>query len=650
MAFRAAKESNNADAIKLTQTSPFNDPYMVAAIHFASQTNFDSANHKLLELVKAVWRNAILQTKINEDCNQKIQDEQLRSNMNKWAKHLRLWKAPCKAGLVKKYGRDELTVATNLPKLPRKEDYNFLFRSRGRNVDDKREGQLPLSLIRKDTLPFWSPNSKSMQKAFADMSLTTYLFNNGAPTWHFAEKAWHVMLVPVGEWIIYNRSMYYVVEVLPAGAILWPARKATHEPVIFWDPEPAALTWLHIYDVDTVQVVPTKAISPVHKRLVHGVTSSLSVEFRRLGKRDIPLLDWAADRGFNGVPESVVKRLFAQFEIGKAVPADPEAVSVEVMRHVKPDMTIDEALAALLAGRGGADIDCGMGDVDVDVLCDVCSPGEQKDIRDKVQEGAKSAARKRDRRSRVKAAVDSHFAAKPMTPTAKERSKMLKKSFPKAIPIRALPDNINPVVQHGYLQIQQLLNPELDKVKHANTHTIVHRIEYGGDSIDLHLAHSNQIFFPVLLMQLKLDLSYVIHSCLETARSSGALLSARATTSCRSGSRQARVLLRTIPTGGTLSCIGRSASRSRGLCAGMTRLASWCSSTLGSGTRKTLARSAYIYMHTYVHAYIYIYIYTGHLRVQANGRTNQLKLLQTRRRCDTDVLGKTTRTWHHALS
>ena len=168
-------------------------------------------------------------------------------------------------------------------------------------------------------------------------------------------------------------------------------------------------------------------------------------------------------------------------------------------------------------------------------------------------------------------------------------------------------------------------------------HTIVHRIEYGGDSIDLHLAHSNQIFFPVLLMQLKLDLSYVIHSCLETARSSGALLSARATTSCRSGSRQARVLLRTIPTGGTLSCIRRSASRSRGLCAGMTRLASWCSSTLGSGTWKTPARSAYIYMHTYVHAYIYI----GYLRVQANGRTNQLKLLQTRRRCDTDVLGKT---------
>ena len=146
------------------------------------------------------------------------------------------------------------------------------------------------------------------------------------------------------------------------------------------------------------------------------------------------------------MPESVVKRLFAQFEIGKAVPADPEAVSMEVMRHVKPDMTIDEALAALLAGRGGADIDCGMGDVDVDVLCDVYSPGEQKDIRDKVQEGAKSAAQKRDRRSRVKAAVNSHFAAKPMTPTAKERSKMLKKSFPKAIPIRALPDNINPMV------------------------------------------------------------------------------------------------------------------------------------------------------------------------------------------------------------
>ena len=347
---------------------------------------------------------------------------------------------------MEKYGRNEATVAMNLPKLPtRKEDCSFLFRSRGRNVDDKREGQLPLSLFRKDTLPFWSPNSKSMQKAFAELSLTTYLFNNGAPTWHFAEKAWHVMLVPVGEWIIHNCSMYYVVEVLPAGAILWPARKATHELHIFWDPEPAALTWLHIFDADTVKVVPTKAISPVHKRLVHGVTSSLSVSFRRLGK-DIPLLDFAADRGFNGVPESVVRRLFAQFEIGKAVPADPEAVSVEVMRHVKPDMTIDEALAALLAGRGGADIDCGMDDVDVDVLCDVCSPGEQKDIRDKVQEGAKSAARKRDRRSRVKAAVDSHFAAKPMTPTAKERSKMFKKSFPKAIPIRALPDNINPVV------------------------------------------------------------------------------------------------------------------------------------------------------------------------------------------------------------
>ena len=95
-AFRAAKTSNNADTLKLTEKSPFNDPYMVAAIHFAEQTNFESVNHKLAEMVGVVWRDAILQTKINEDCNQKIKDCQVRNDSNKASKYFTLWRIPTK--------------------------------------------------------------------------------------------------------------------------------------------------------------------------------------------------------------------------------------------------------------------------------------------------------------------------------------------------------------------------------------------------------------------------------------------------------------------------------------------------------------------------------------------------------------------------
>jgi hypothetical protein len=112
-AWEAAQAQVLPSALELADRCTLRGEFMRCCIHFAKESEW-RVNPMLLEMVRTLF-TSMLQTKMNEDANQKLRDHETRDNASKSMKHFKQWSIPVDHEVLKSYDRPEIKPAAALP-------------------------------------------------------------------------------------------------------------------------------------------------------------------------------------------------------------------------------------------------------------------------------------------------------------------------------------------------------------------------------------------------------------------------------------------------------------------------------------------------------------------------------------------------------
>lgn len=457
LAFRAAASCQVSEVTQMHKRCVLQGEFFQACIHFAEKSEWQ-LSRELNELVAAIFRG-FLQTKMNEDANQKIRDRETRACANKVQQHCTQWSVPIKAEVLADYERTEIKANWGLPRRARRDPrLGHIFQKVTRGVAPqqqqaegnrkrKRSGATPVpdgaapnesvpdgaapsqpwSAVLKKVMGsagWWSPSAQSQRKAWGELQLMATLHETSS--WHLADEVWRTHFVPVGEWVIMGSQLVYVVESFGCAVLGWKATKV-HGKHFSWATELKKLEWFHLFTFEACHVVATKVTSPLYKRIQLGADAPLgAVSFMSTEANKVPVLQWQAARAFPGVPECQLRQLHRQLALASSPDEvlQEEDVILALMRSVTKDLS-EEAAYRALCGRKVKDVgeDWALADIHAEEVRDVVVVKDAKDVEDAKKGQTQQRLREKVLRKRARIAVTNHFAAKPMTAKAKAMSK-----------------------------------------------------------------------------------------------------------------------------------------------------------------------------------------------------------------------------------
>ena len=182
----------------------------------------------------------------------------------------------------------------------------------------------------------------------------------------------------------------------------WPVHRVGKTVWALDTGDGTSCNWKQFFTLDSLFVIPSTPISPLHAAIKgvqpinHGIVCN--------HKAPVPLLTWMADRGFQGVPEYLLKKL--HFEFGLTIP-EPEAgadyecqLALSLMKELKPGIEAD-AVECGLRQRLQDDTE-GCDDAEIlncfaasEIVEDVCGKSD-KEFTKKFVADAKAAGARRD--------------------------------------------------------------------------------------------------------------------------------------------------------------------------------------------------------------------------------------------------------------
>ena len=337
---------------------------------------WDMIVERLTDMTKAIY-NGWGQTKIVEDTNRVLRDRETRDVNNRRLSMINYWSAMRGGKTIELHERAELiadkslqssgnipgsmfTASDHIPELP--------------GADE---------ITGKTTWRSYSP--QTVYSMYAYIAAMQYCQESNQ--WGRIGRCWLAMLFRPGMVVnhVVNGAAVLVLDVMGACAVLcWKLQRHRVEDVIYFTPtgdcvENESATWIVPLDVAQYEVVPVKAVSPVHLWLKTNrvYVESMGVVLLKSGEPE-DLWTWAALKCFWGFKLPQLNQ-FSKF--WKVEQPTPELFSIlkRLIKRIIPAVTPEE-LSEILRLRCVVEKDHIEDLVDADVLDDLLSPDEAQAV------------------------------------------------------------------------------------------------------------------------------------------------------------------------------------------------------------------------------------------------------------------------------
>ncbi|CAE8636574.1 unnamed protein product [Polarella glacialis] len=370
--------------------------------------------------------------KMFEDTNQKLRDYEERDGAGKVVQNFKAYQTPQVHGLIAQNRRVEIDVTSTLPTPPRN-DMASIF-----HFSTKPVGNLPLEGILADRK--WdSPTPQSEKRAYGEVALFQKLHE--LDNWQLAEESWKAGVVPEFQFVarkdVANPAWLFSLLVTETSVLCWPA--LCRGKYITLDPTASHTIWLPVFSLETMVVLPTEPISPLHG-VVEGslLMDALGVQCKIMGVEQALLL-WQARRGFASVSEAAMSKVYKELGISAPgcessdTPADPEllgdletALALGLTRHLCPDM--DETTCSMVMHMRKV-VSVGIPDdiddegFDSEVLDDLALKSDSKVIKNYMETCVVNKQKRAGLTKTVDQLVKHSFVARPFRLKPKSKSK-----------------------------------------------------------------------------------------------------------------------------------------------------------------------------------------------------------------------------------
>ena len=333
-------------------------PAMTWLLERLRQHDFRRLDGPAMELVKAMW-SSLLNSKLVEDLNKLQREHETRTASSKHVSRMEAWRCGSQHKLLQSYDRHEVSVSV-LQYEPASYEQDSLFMAPRRPdptepVEERRFLEALKGVTQTSaSWPTFTPESQ--QETFANLALLIHLFKNGCD-WALAERAHFASMLPEGHCISKEGRVYYVVRAYEHGALCWKATLSARE--CFLNMEIERLTWIFVFGLDEVKVLPLKAVCPRHMfRLCKKGNAGVSMIF----KGACTLVEHHMSTGFAGLREATLRHFGQALGVPERssdseAPAEATLV-VDLMLHVNPLLTEEEVVSKVFSREeaGGCDV------------------------------------------------------------------------------------------------------------------------------------------------------------------------------------------------------------------------------------------------------------------------------------------------------
>jgi hypothetical protein len=338
-----------------------------------------------------------MQSRIIEDCNQKLRDHESRDNASKVLRHVALWRIPSSHELIRSYGRDEACPSHFAAQVPAADTMERLFvQSPPRSVaqlEGLSVAERNAELIRKawdDRLrkvtekhDWQTFNPAGKAQLVAEMSAMLHAHEHNA--WDDLANIWQSRVVPQHQLCRHKvkKHVFFTLCVFDCAVLNWPA-KQIEKGMWSFDMDIVELKWEFVQDVKNIEILPTKVVAPLHSFL-QKAKSALRIKWVQTSP-PLSLIDWQSQRGFPNVPEIALKKLFAV--LGIEMPDETQTddyrmeLKMGLIAHCQPTFDEFDAMKVINEAHMVENSDASSGDLDLspEMVRDVVVPSECAEV------------------------------------------------------------------------------------------------------------------------------------------------------------------------------------------------------------------------------------------------------------------------------
>ena len=322
-------------------------PAMKWFLHRLKKDEFGDVSPQVRQFLTDLW-SSLLNSKAVEDLQKLQREHGVRSNPSKQVSKMEAWRVGSQHKLLPSYDRQEIS-ASNFVLQPENFQEADLFaapqRENSKASDQEKAFSQKLKQVTGQTSwPTFNPETQ--QETFANLALLIHIHDK-LGDWQKVEQAYRASFLPEGHCILQGGCLYYVIRVYENAALCWPS--TLYQTGIKMDMDIAELSWVFVFETESVQVIPVEPVSPVYmfdlcKKANAGVTLK--------GGSPVSLLDHHMTTGFAGLRESALRRYMSDLGIPENV-TDPEvpeecSLAANLMLHVNPMLNEHEVVNKLL--------------------------------------------------------------------------------------------------------------------------------------------------------------------------------------------------------------------------------------------------------------------------------------------------------------
>lgn len=347
-AYAAARACSLPLVVRLAKRCPLNTRVMEQFARLARSTQY-TPSWVVQDMVRRMFAG-FGQEKIVEDLNQRQVDAQTRDSTSQSLGVWRSWQVAADCRLVEQYGRSPVQVEV-AESIALRESYDDIFRPS--SAADEAQSHLDLAGVMRDK-EWTSLNSGGLRGLVSEMQVLVQAHALG--DFAMVGEAWRCQVFPLHELVLIEAAgkiteVFLVLAKTDFAVLTYPVRRVGHRNIALAG-HGSKSKLQSFFSFDGAFVVPVAPISPMHGLLRDGVAAGDYGIIGALGEKQ-PLLDFQARRGFLGVPESALRRLYRHLDL--AEPSAVEDVDIEtalalpLMQSLAQDMTAEQIEEALLA-------------------------------------------------------------------------------------------------------------------------------------------------------------------------------------------------------------------------------------------------------------------------------------------------------------
>lgn len=356
---------------------------MQYALTFCKQGEWREITPAMRSLLSVLFET-VGQTKLVEDCNQLLRDRETRDAPSKALARFSSWATPVDHGLLQRHGRADIEVNSSAAVDPNFEaDRIFVAKH---TTDDASDKGVPLRKVL-GAQKWTTYNAQTVRETYSHIHLFLHARRNNC--WQQVGNFWMVQLLPEFQLFRDTRSdrVYFTIKVFEAAAVAWPMVQVANN---MWrmDMTVTQLTWFVLLDLDSVQVMTAKVMSPVRMSLSGWSPSQDSTLFESTGPAE-GLLPWLGRSGFRGIQEHTLKKLMSHLAIPRLELADApdmsasDGLALAIMRWLSDELDMESAIGALAGRRRLDDQRSGsyVDDLTEEAVLDVAIIGDQREMK-----------------------------------------------------------------------------------------------------------------------------------------------------------------------------------------------------------------------------------------------------------------------------